>query len=265
MPKMRIATWNVNSVRQRLDHLARFVAAHQPDVLAMQETKVDDDTFPVEAIKALGYRFHVIHGQKSYNGVAIFSRLPFTAPEPRIWCGKDDRRHASMLLPGYVELHNFYVPSGGPDPDTEKNPKFAHKLQFLDEMQAWAKADEIWKRKVLIVGDLNVAPLEWDVWDHKRLVRSVGHTPRESAAMAKLWESGKLVDAPRHFVPAPEQLYSWWGYRFPQSFEKNYGWRLDHALASPKLMPQVKAVTTVKDTRTWEKPSDHVPLLIDIE
>jgi len=159
MARMRIATWNVNSLRQRLGHLERFVAAEQPDVIAMQETKVTDEHFPLEALQALGYRFVIAHGQKSYNGVAIASRLPFTAPEPRVWCDKDDCRHVSVLLPGYVELHNFYVPSGGPDPDPEANPKFAHKLQFLAEMADWARADSIWKRKTLLVGDLNVAPL----------------------------------------------------------------------------------------------------------
>lgn len=264
MPALRIVTWNVNSVRLRIDHLSRFVAAHSPDVICMQETKVQDEHFPTEAFKELGYRFQIVHGQKSYNGVAIVSRVPFTAPEPRIWCEKDDCRHISVLLPGYVELHNFYVPSGGPDPDPEKNPKFAHKLQFLEEMALWARDDAIHKRKALLVGDMNVAPLEWDVWNHKRLVRSVGHTPGESAAMQRLWDLGKLVDVPRHFVPHPEPLFSWWGYRFPQSYEKDYGWRLDHVLASPKLMPQVKALHTVRETRTWERPSDHVPLLVEI-
>jgi exodeoxyribonuclease III len=265
MPAMRIATWNVNSIRQRLDHLARLAQEAQPDVICMQETKVEDEHFPIEQVKKLGYRFVYVHGQKNYNGVAIISRLPFTAPEPRVWCAKDDCRHMQVLLPGYVELHNFYVPSGGPDPDVEANPKFKHKLQFLAEMADWAAAEQLWKRRVLLVGDLNVAPLENDVWNHKRLVRSVGHTPGESAAMKLLWERGRLVDVPRHFTPEPQQLYSWWGYRFPQSYEKDYGWRLDHMLASPKLMPQVKRLETLRTTRTWERPSDHVPIVVDID
>lgn len=261
---LRIVTWNVNSLRQRLDHLARFVDAHQPDVIAMQETKVANDLFPVEAVKALGYEHLIVHGQKSYNGVAIASRLPFSVTDKRIWCDKDDCRHLCVHLPGKVELHNFYVPSGGPDPDPEKNPKFAHKLQFLAEMADWAKTDGLGKRRAILVGDLNVAPLEWDVWDHKRLVRSVGHTPGESAAMAKLHASGKLIDVPRHFVPTPTPLYSWWGYRFPQSYEKNYGWRLDHVLTTPGLMGEITALTTAQETRTWERPSDHVPLIVDL-
>lgn len=261
---LRIASWNVNSIRLRLPSLARFVAAHSPDVLCFQETKVTDELFPAAELKALGYPYLIAHGQKSYNGVAIASRLGFTAPEPKVWCGKDDRRHVQVLLPGYIELHNFYVPSGGPLPDPEANPKFRHKLQFLEEMAAWAAADEIARRKVLIVGDLNVAPLENDVWDHKRLVRSVGHTPTESAAMAKLWAAGRLEDVPRRFVAPDRPLFSWWGYRFPQAYEKNYGWRLDHALATPKLAPAISAMQIVEETRRHDQPSDHVPVMIDI-
>ncbi len=262
---MRIVTWNVNSIRQRLDHLKRFVAERSPDVLCLQETKVADELFPREALAEMGYDHLEIHGQKSYNGVAIASRLPFETVTRRIFCNKDDRRHLCVLLPGGLELHNFYVPSGGPDPDREANPKFAHKLDFLEEMADWAQSDGVSQRKVLLVGDLNVAPLETDVWSHKRLVRSVGHTPGESAAMAKLREAGSLEDVPRRFTPEPEPLFSWWGYRYPQSYEKNYGWRLDHALATPPLGGSITALETYRDSRTWEKPSDHVPLIVDLE
>ncbi len=261
---MRIATWNVNSIRQRVEHIARFVEARQPDVLCLQETKVIDELFPADALTGLGFKHLEIHGQKSYNGVAIASRLPFEQVERKVFCDKDDRRHLSVLLPGGLELHNFYVPSGGPDPDREKNPKFAHKLDFLEEMALWAEDDALAKRKALLVGDLNVAPLEQDVWNHKRLLRSVGHTPMESAAMARLWEAGSLEDIPRRFTPVPQPLYSWWGYRYPQSYQKDYGWRLDHALATPPLSGAVKALETFRESRTWEKPSDHVPLIVDL-
>ena len=261
---LRIATWNVNSLRQRLDHLARFTEEHRPDVLCLQETKVRDEDFPELEIRAMGYPHLVIQGQKSYNGVAILARAPFQKSETKIWCGKDDKRHAMIRLKGGLEIHNFYVPSGGPKPDPEANDKFAHKLQFLDEMAAWARDQGLKKKKAVLVGDMNVAPLEWDVWNHKRLLRSVGHTPIESARMETLWGSADLIDVPRHFQPHPEPLYTWWGYRFAQSVEKNYGWRLDHILATPKLAGDLKAVTVVKDTRTWEKPSDHVPVMLDL-
>ena len=261
---LRLATWNVNSIRQRLDHLARFAAEFQPDVLCLQETKVRDEDFPGDFLCDLGYRHQVVHGQKGYNGVAILSRLAFAQRETRVWCKKDDRRHASVTLPGGLELHNFYVPSGGPLPDPEKNDKFAHKLQFLREMASWGRRAKPGARRVVLVGDLNVAPLEHDVWNHKRLQRSVGHTPVESEHMAKVLKAGGLVDVARHFVPPSEPLYTWWGYRFPQSYEKNYGWRLDHVWVGEPLLADLGGFQVVEQTRTWEKPSDHVPVMIEI-
>ena len=139
------------------------------------------------------------------------------------------------------------------------------KLQFLREMAAWAEADRLGARKAVVVGDLNVAPLENDVWNHKRLTRSVGHTPVEAEHMQKFWAAGDLIDVPRHFVPEPERLYTWWGYRFPQSYAKDYGWRLDHILATSPLRDRLRALQVVRETRTWERPSDHVPVVLDLD
>ena len=239
---LRIATWNVNSLRQRLDHLARFTEDSKPDILCLQETKVTDEAFPKDFVRDLGYKHLVVHGQKSYNGVAICSRLPFAAEERRIWCGIDDRRHVAIRLADGLEIHNFYVPSGGPTPNPETNDKFAHKLKFLTEMAEWTQRDGLSDRRAVIVGDLNVAPLENDVWNHKKLLRSVGHTPVESAHMERLWKAGGLLDVPRHFTPAPAPLYSWWGYRYPQSVAKDYGWRLDHVLVTPPLAGSIEAL-----------------------
>ncbi|MEE8188115.1 MAG: exodeoxyribonuclease III [Kiloniellales bacterium] len=261
---LRLITWNVNSLRQRLDHLARLTQALAPDLVCLQETKVTDEDFPREAVRALGYEHLLIHGQKAYNGVAILSRRPFEAQGTQGWCGRDDRRHAYVRLAGGLEVHNFYVPSGGPVPDPETNDKFAHKLQFLREMADWA-ADGLAGRKAVLLGDLNVAPLASDVWNHKRLIRNVGHTPLESEHIANLIEAGRLIDAGRHFFPEPAALYTWWGYRFAESYARNYGWRLDHALVTPPAMKAVKALQVVTDTRTWEKPSDHVPIVLDLD
>lgn len=260
---MRIATWNVNSLRQRLDHLARFVAARQPDVLCLQETKVDDSLFPEQELAALGYPHQQRRGQKSYNGVAILSRQPFLAVDHRIWCERDDKRHVSVVVEGDFELHCFYVPSGGPIPDPEQNPRFAHKLRFLDEMASWSSV-EAKGRKSLILGDLNVAPLDNDVWNHRKQLRSVGHTPLESEKIARLLEAGHLTDLARHFVPPSQPLYTWWGYRFPQAFERNYGWRLDHALASESALSAVKSLEIFKESRSWDRPSDHVPVILEL-
>ena len=261
---LRIATWNVNSLRQRLDHLARFAEAHSPDVICLQEIKMPTEIFPTEALAAMGYPHCLVHGQKGYNGVAIVSRRRFTKPAKQVWCGRDDCRHVAVAVGG-VELHNFYVPAGGDVPDPEQNDKFAHKLRFLTEMARWAKKEKLAERKAVLVGDLNVAPLENDVWNHKRLRRSVGHTPVESEHMMKLWKAGGLIDVPRHFIPEPEQLFTWWGYRFPQAFAKNYGWRLDHILTTEPLRKRLKTVTIARETRTWEKPSDHVPVVLDLK
>ena len=261
---LTIATWNVNSVRQRLDNIARFAEAKAPDVLCLQEIKVRDEDFPAEALRDLGYRHQLVRGEKGYNGVAILSRRPVSDETAKSWCDKDDRRHLSVFMAGGLELHNFYVPAGGDVPDPEQNDKFAHKLQFLEEMADWAKS-YLTGRTAVLVGDLNVAPLETDVWNHKRLLRSVGHTPVESEHMARLLEAGSFIDAERHFVPPEEPLFTWWGYRFAQSFERNYGWRLDHVWVTPPLAGALRSVTVYRDARTWPQPSDHVPVILELE
>lgn len=261
---LKIATWNVNSVRPRLDHLRRFLAEADPDVICLQEIKVRDEDFPADALRGFGYDHILVHGQKTYHGVAIASRLPFQDPGTRNWCRKDDRRHAFATLPGGVELHNFYVPSGGDVPDPEANEKFDHKLRFLRAMARWCREDKAKARPIVLVGDLNVAPLDCDVWNHKRLRRSVGHTAVESQLMARLLKAGGFLDVARHYTPAPAPLYTWWGYRFAQSVAKDYGWRLDHVWVTPPLVPRLRGLEIVKRTRIWERPSDHVPLVLTL-
>src|SRR5712691_9652360 len=171
--KLRLVTWNINSIRLRIDNVRRLVAEWAPDVLCLQETKTPDELFPREAFEALGYRHMLVHGMKGYNGVAILSRIPFAATTTRSWCARTDCRHAVVELAGGTELHNIYVPAGGDIPDPDVNPKFAHKLQFLDELTQWFAAERGTGRAMIAVGDLNIAPLETDVWSHKQLL-SVG-------------------------------------------------------------------------------------------
>ena len=162
-----ITTWNINSVRLRIDLVVRYLAEHQPDVLCLQETKCPDANFPHGAFRDAGYPHIAINGQKGYHGVAIVSRIPFASFAKRDFCAKGDARHLHVVLGGEahgLELHNFYVPAGGDEPDPEINVKFAHKLAFVDEMVDWATQDKPGARPSILVGDLNIAPLEHDVW-----------------------------------------------------------------------------------------------------
>ncbi len=181
--RLTVTTWNINSVRLRINLVARFLRAAQPDVLCLQETKCPDDRFPLKRFKRMGYTHFALNGQKGYHGVAIVSRVPFDAIDIRGFCGKTDCRHIAVKIggeAGFAEattLHNFYVPAGGDEPDPDINEKFAHKLAFLDEMRAAPGMHPVNGARAILVGDLNVAPLEHDVWSHKQLLRVVSHTP----------------------------------------------------------------------------------------
>jgi len=178
---VRIATWNINSIRHRIGLVSRFLREHQPDVLALQETKAENAQFPSEALKKLGYVHQAINGQKAYHGVAILSRIPFRETEAIDFCREGHARHVSVTLENGVELHDFYVPAGADVPDPIKNPKFAHKLDFMREMEKrFARRKGRSDERVVIVGDFNVAPLEHDVWSHKQLLDVVSHTPVET-------------------------------------------------------------------------------------
>ncbi|WP_135469338.1 exodeoxyribonuclease III [Crenalkalicoccus roseus] len=264
---LRVATWNINSVRLRRPLLAELAAALDPDVLCLQETKCPDDLFPLEEIRALGFA-HVAHrGMKGYNGVAILSRLPFALREGEPdWCGRGDCRHLAVELDapgGPLELHNFYVPAGGDVPDREANPKFAHKLDFVAEAAAWSAARGARPRSIL-VGDLNIAPLEHDVWSHRQLLDVVSHTPVEVEALTAWQRAGQWHDAVRHFVPEDQKLYTWWSYRARDWAVSDRGRRLDHVWVSPDLTGRLSRHAVLKAARGWRQASDHVPVMVEI-
>jgi len=259
-----IATWNINSVRRRLDVVRRFIAEQQPDVLCLQETKTTDEHFPREAFEALGYRYQLVHGMKSYNGVAVLSRVAMTEMETRTWCAREDCRHGVVRLSGGIELHNIYIPAGGDVPDPAVNRKFAHKLQFLDEVAAWFAAARDVARPMILVGDLNIAPLETDVWSHKQLLDVVSHTPVEVEKLARLQQAAQFVDAVRAFIPPAERLYSWWSYRARDWSLSDRGRRLDHIWVTPPLRSTLHAAAVHRPVRGWEKASDHVPVMVRI-
>ncbi|MEO1657430.1 MAG: exodeoxyribonuclease III [Pseudomonadota bacterium] len=265
---MRIVSWNINSVRLRIDLVTRFLKEQQPDVLCLQETKCHNGQFPSAAFEKAGYPHLAINGQKGYHGVAIASRVPLTDPEPIEFCGMGDARHMAVTLPGGARLHNFYVPAGGDVPDREENDKFAHKLDFVAEMTTRFKKAK--KDPAILVGDLNIAPHENDVWSHKQLLKVVSHTPVETEAMAKLIKAGGFTDVARELTPDDEKLYSWWSYRAKDWAASNKGRRLDHIWVTEPLREAAlaggrEAFRIHQDVRGWEKPSDHAAVSLDLD
>ena len=261
---MRIISWNVNSVRLRMNLVRRILRKYQPDVLCLQETKVENDLFPAKALARAGYPHQAIHGQKAYHGVAVIARIPFTAQETRTWCGIEDCRHLQIELDDGIEINNLYVPSGGDEPDPQLNPKFDHKLKFLSEVSGWLASRRAENPAAILVGDLNIAPLETDVWSHKQLLKVVSHTPIEVEHLARLQASLDWVDAVRHFVPPEEKIYSWWSYRARDWAAADRGRRLDHVWVTPALAPTLSAATIAREVRGWKLPSDHVPVVVDL-
>jgi exodeoxyribonuclease III len=262
---MRLVTWNINSVRLRMPIVSKLVRDENPDVICLQETKVIDELFPIAAIESLGFRHLAFSGMKGYNGVAILSRLPFAKIKTKDWCKKSDCRHIYVTFESGVELHNFYVPAGGDVPDPTVNEKFSHKLAFLDDMKAWFAKKSNEKQSRILVGDLNIAPLETDVWSHKQLLKVVSHTPMEVEKLAAVQKSLGWVDAVRHLLSEEEKLYSWWSYRSRDWAESDRGRRLDHVWVTPKLVESLKGAQILRHARGWEKPSDHVPVMVDFD
>ena len=261
---MKLITWNINSVRLRAPLIERLAAQEDPDVICLQETKVEDGKFPFEPLRALGFGHIEIFGMKAYHGVAILSRLPLAGHARHHWCGIDDARHQSATLPGGIELHNVYLPSGGDVPDPEANDKFDHKLRFMTEQAAWwAGRDPAVPR--ILVGDLNVAPLETDVWSHRQLLNVVSHTPVEVAHFGRMQAAHDWVDAVRARIDPAEKLYSWWSYRARDWRASDRGRRLDHIWVTPPLAPAVADARVLKDARGWEKASDHAPVLVELD
>ena len=260
MPALSIATWNINSVRARLDLVAKLASEDAPDIICLQETKVEDVSFPMAALQALGYHHIVVHGQKMHHGVAILSKVPLIEETRQDWHDAPHARHIGVRLPNGWRLENVYVPAGGDIPDRKINQKFGEKLDFLKRMTDWSATV---KEPTILVGDMNIAPLESDVWSHKQLLGVVSHTPIEVAAMADLQASHGWADLGRVFIPAPQRYFSWWSYRAKDWAESDRGRRLDHVWASPSLTAHAKAHRIVEHARGWEKASDHVPLITE--
>jgi exodeoxyribonuclease-3 len=266
---LSIATWNINSVRLRLQLVLDYLKRAQPDVLCLQETKCRDDQFPRAAFEAAGYAHQAIKGDKGYNGVAILSRLPLGEPSFLPFGGKGGARHvAAEVTPKEgvaVTVHNFYVPAGGDIPDAGLNVKFAHKLGFLEDMRGWSVGQAREGKPLVVTGDLNIAPYESDVWSHKQLLDVVSHTPIETETLEDIRLRGAWTDAIRHLIPEPERVYTWWSYRAADWAASNRGRRLDHIWVSAPLAPHIGNVAIDKAARGLERPSDHVPVLLALD
>lgn len=266
---MRIVTWNINSVRLRIETLLRVMKETKADVVCLQETKTPDEHFPMDAVRAAGFGHAFISGMKGYNGVAILSRLPLEKGEVHKRCGKADSRHvsATVAVKGRdpVEIHNIYIPAGGYEPDPVINDKFQHKLDFVDELAEWFPERRSAKKPMVVLGDLNIAPLENDVWDHRKMLDVVSHTPVEVEKFTRFYRSMKWVDAIRHFVPEEEKLFSWWSYRAEDWEKADKGRRLDHIWVTEPLKKKLAGQRILKSARGWDRPSDHAPVVLDLD
>jgi len=265
-----VTTWNINSVRLRIDLVAKFLKAMRPDVLCLQETKCPDAQFPSRRFARLGYNHIALNGQKGHHGVAVISRRPFDTTSVRGFCGKSDCRHIVVTFgerAGFrepVRLHNYYVPAGGDLPDPAVNAKFAHKLAFLDEMRTTPELHPLRDERAILVGDLNVAPLEHDVWSHKQLRDVVSHTPIECEKLVAAQHAGQWIDVVRTFVPEPTKLYTWWSYRAADWQASDRGRRLDHIWVSSAFGDRLADMKISREARGWPRPSDHVPVTATI-
>jgi exodeoxyribonuclease-3 len=267
---LKLATWNINSVRLRQDLIARLVDVAQPDILCLQEIKCANDQFPQLAMRALGFEHVLVHGQRGYHGIATLSRLPIEPVGSADHNGSGEARHLAVKVrppgsrAGFV-LHNFYVPAGGDVPDVNANPKFRQKLDYLAGMTRWSAGGRRRPRASILVGDLNIAPLEHDVWSHQQLLNVVSHTPVEVEGMGALQEAGRWHDVMRAFVPPEEKLFTWWSYRARDWRAANRGRRLDHIWTSSDLAGAATSLQVLTEARGWPQPSDHVPVLATFE
>lgn len=252
-----LATWNINSVRLREGLVARLMQEEGPDILCLQECKSPVDKMPLETFAALGYGYVVARGQKGYNGVAILSKLPISEVGAMDLAGLGHARHVAGRLENGVVIHNFYVPAGGDVPDRAVNEKFGQKLDYLTEMRDWFRDNR--PEKSILVGDLNIAPREDDVWNHKQLLKIVSHTPVEVEHLGDVMTSGGWHDVTRADIPEG-LLYSWWSYRARDWDEADKGRRLDHVWASADIRQAAHSSRILRGARGWDQPSDHAPV-----
>lgn len=266
MALLKIVTWNINSVRLRIPNIEAFVAAERPDILCLQEIKCQEGEFPARAFREMGLPNLVVHGQRGgHAGVAIASRLKLDLVDMPELCRANQARTIAARIPGGLEIHNIYLPAGGDVPDPASNEKFAHKLDFLERLgPGYGGMSRDGRR--LLLGDLNVAPHENDVWSHRQLLNIVSHTPEETTRLEDSRRRGGFSDIARLAVPEEQKLFTWWSYRAADWAASNRGRRLDHIWASAGALPDVD-MSSFRIHLAWRggwKPSDHAPVSIAI-
>jgi exodeoxyribonuclease-3 len=258
---VRIATWNVNSIKQRLDAALTWLAERQPDIVCLQETKCVDDAFPREPIEALGYNV-AVHGQKAFNGVALLSKFPFDEVRNGL-PGDDFDDHARFIegvistATGALRVASIYLPNGNP-PDTEK---YAYKLRWMRRLFDYARDRLSLQEPLVLAGDYNVIPAAIDARNAQAWTGDALYLPRTRGAFRALTHLG-LTDALRAASDDAE-LYTFWDYQ-AGSWQKNNGIRIDHVLLSPPAADKLTGVGIDRHVRSWEKPSDHVPVWVDV-
>jgi exodeoxyribonuclease-3 len=249
---MRVATWNVNSLKVRLPQVLEWLKAHQPDVLCLQETKLEDPKFPVEDIRAAGYEVQ-FNGQKTYNGVAILSRTPATAALTAVPGFDDPQKRVLAATVGAIRVVCLYVPNG----QSVESDKYRYKLDWLSRIKQWLAAELAANERLVVVGDFNVAPDERDVHDPKAWEGQVLFSAPERQAFQDLLAIG-LKDSFRLFEQ-PAQSFTWWDYRM-NAFRRKMGLRIDHVLLSRRLAEACRACAIDIEPRKNERPSDHAPV-----
>jgi exodeoxyribonuclease-3 len=259
---MLVATWNVNSIKQRVDNLVAWLTARQPDIVCLQETKCVDEAFPREPLEALGYNL-ALHGQKTFNGVAILSKLPFDEVTPRL-PGDDTDDHARFLealvstKSGVLRVASIYLPNGNP----ANTDKYDFKLRWMERLRHYAERRLALEEPLVLAGDYNVIPTEADVYDPPAWIDDALFRPRTRAAFRALTNLG-FTDAVRAVSDAAG-LYSFWDYQ-AGAWQRNKGLRIDHLLLSPQAADHLVSVAIDKHVRGWEKPSDHVPVVAELD
>jgi exodeoxyribonuclease-3 len=254
---MKLATWNINSLNVRLPHVLDWTGRHQPDVLCLQETKLEDPKFPADALRDAGYEA-IVHGQKTYNGVAILSRLPMSEAQSGIPGFDDEQKRVLSATISGVRVVCAYVPNG----ENLTSPKFEYKMKWMDAFRLWLKDELERYPKLAVVGDYNVAPEAQDVHDPALWENKIHFTEPERKQLHALFDIG-LVDAFRLF-DQPERSYTWWDYRM-MAFRRKMGLRIDHILLSPELAKLCTSCTIDVEPRRLERPSDHAPVIAELK